>query len=192
VVGKVKTRLASSIGNDAAVKIHIEMLKNTVEMACDSYLAKVELHVSGNKNHSLFQALVRQYGITVHLQRGKDLGERMFYALQHSLDNGGYCLLIGTDCPVMTTDYLASALDILEQRQDVVLGPSEDGGYVLIGARQVQISWFSDIPWGGHHVLELSRQKIIASGTSYRELQPLWDIDRIQDLRRWRLQNETG
>ena len=192
VVGKVKTRLASSIGDDEAVKIHIDMLKNTVEMACDSYLAKVELHVLGNKNHSLFQALVRQYGITVHLQRGKDLGERMFYALQHSLDNDTYCLLIGTDCPVMTTDYLASALDILEQRQDVVLGPSEDGGYVLIGARQVQISWFSGISWGSHHVLELSRRKIIASGTRYRELQPLWDIDLIQDLRRWRLQNGTG
>ncbi len=192
VLGKVKTRLASSIGDDGAVRVHIEMLRNTVEMACDSDLATVELYVSGNKNHSLFQTLAKQYRITVYQQRGKDLGERMFYALQQSLIDGGYCLLIGTDCPIMTTDYLVSAFDFLEQKRDVVLGPSEDGGYVLLGARHVQKSWFCGIPWGGHSVLELSRQKLIASDVRYAELQPLWDIDHIEDLQRWRLMDETG
>ena len=122
----------------------------------------------------------------------KSIYVKYLYAFQQSLDHGGYCLLIGTDCPVMTTDYLACALDNLEQRQDVVLGPSEDGGYVLIGARQVQRSWFTGIPWGSHDVLERSRQKIIASGMRYAELQPLWDIDHMQDLQRWLLQDETG
>ena len=111
----------------------------------------------------------------------------MFSALNLSLGDARYCILIGTDCPVMSADYLEQAFHALDQGLDVVIGPAEDGGYVLIGASRVEVSWFNNIDWGSQRVLEQSRQALISSAASFQELQPLWDIDQIGDLNRWRL-----
>ncbi len=186
--GKVKTRLASSIGDKAALSFHEQMLERTLETVCKYKLASVELHVSGNTDHSLIQSLAIQYDIIVRAQYGSDLGERMYYALEQSLLGCRYCVLIGTDCPAMNVDYLANAFTALIRGQDVVLGPAEDGGYVLIGVRQASRDWFNDIAWGSRHVLEQSRQKILANGAQLEELQTLWDVDQITDFQRWQLQ----
>ncbi len=191
VEGKVKTRLASSIGDEAALRFHVQMLERTLAMACRYKLAKVELHVSGNTEHPLIQSLARQYDILVRTQTGSDLGEKMHHALEGALHSSRYCVLIGTDCPAMNVDYLANALTALVRGQDAVLGPAEDGGYVLIGARRLDRDWFSDIAWGSRHVLEQCRQKIKAGGARLEELQTLWDVDRIADFQRWQMQGST-
>ena len=188
VEGKVKTRLASSIGNQAALRFHEQMLVRTLEMVCRYKLATVELHVAGNPDHPMIRALAKQHGIIVKRQQGTDLGERMHHALEQSLIESRYCVLIGTDCPEMNVDYLANAFTALVRGQDAVLGPAEDGGYVLIGARQLDRGWFSGITWGSRHVLEQSRQKILANGAQLEELQTLWDVDQIADFERWQLQ----
>jgi len=190
VEGKVKTRLASSIGDEAALRFHVLMLERTLEMVCKYKLASVELYISGNPDHPLIQSLAKQYGIIVRPQQGSDLGERMYHALQQSLHGSRYCVLIGTDCPAMNVDYLANALTALVRGQDVVLGPAEDGGYVLIGAQRLSRDWFSDIVWGSRNVFEQSRQKIMANGAQLEELQTLWDVDQIADFQRW--QGQTG
>lgn len=187
VAGRVKTRLAREIGDEAALRIHQKMVIDTVEMASQSALAKLELHVSGDLQHPLFQSIAEQKGIQVYLQQGSNLGERMFSALNESLDNASYSVLIGTDCPVMSADYIEQAFGALVQGQDVIIGPAEDGGYVLIGASRVEASWFNNIDWGSQRVLEQSRQALISSAARFLELQPLWDIDHIGDLNRWRL-----
>lgn len=187
VAGHVKTRLARDIGDEAALHIHQKMVNETIKMASQSALAKLELHVSGNLQHPLFQSIAEQQGIPVYLQQGSNLGEKMFSALNESLDNASYSVLIGTDCPVMSADYIEQAFHALDQGQDVVIGPAEDGGYVLIGASRVESSWFNNIDWGSQRVLEQSRQALISSAASFQELQPLWDIDHIGDLNRWRL-----
>ncbi len=189
--GKVKTRLASSIGDLEALRFHEQMLEHTLKMACQYKLAPVELHVSGRIDHPLIQSLASEYGIIVRSQQGKDLGEKMHHALQQSLESSRYCILIGTDCPAMNVDYLANALTALVRGQDAVLGPAEDGGYVLIGARQLSRDWFSDIVWGSRHVLEQSRKKIKEYGAQLEELQTLWDVDQIEDFERWQLQTGT-
>ena len=187
VAGHVKTRLARDIGDEAALRIHQEMVNETVAMASQSALAKLELYVSENLQHPLFQSIAKQQGIQVYLQQGSNLGERMFSALNESLGNASYCILIGTDCPVMSADYIEQAFDALEQGQDVVIGPAEDGGYVLIGASRVEACWFNNIDWGSQRVLEQSRQALISSAANFQQLQPLWDIDQLSDLQRWRL-----
>jgi len=191
IEGKVKTRLASSIGDEAALRFHVQMLERTLEMVCKYKLARVELHVSGNPEHPLIQSLAKQYGIRVRLQQGGDLGERMYHALEQSLHGSRYCVLIGTDCPAMNVDYLANALTALVRGQDAVLGPAEDGGYVLIGVQRLSRDWFSDIAWGSRNVFEQSRQKIMAKGAQLEELQTLWDVDQITDFQRWQLQTGT-
>jgi len=191
VEGRVKTRLASSIGDEAALRFHVQMLERTLEMVCKYRLASVELHVSGSPEHPLIQSLAKQYSIRVRLQQGNDLGQRMHHALEQSLLGSHYCVLIGIDCPAMNVDYLANAFTALVRGQDAVLGPAEDGGYVLIGARQLSRDWFSDIVWGSRHVFEQSRQKIMANGAQLEELQTLWDVDQIADFQRWQLQTGT-
>ena len=191
VVGHVKTRLARSIGDQAAVQFHQEIVTKTVDMAANSGLAELELHVSGNMEHPFFMSLADQYSMRICLQEGNDLGEKMFYALKKALDHASYCILIGTDCPVMTADYLKQAFHILEKGMDAVIGPAEDGGYVLIGASRIDISWFNNIDWGSQHVLAQSRQRLTANNARYEELQQLWDVDHIDDLHRWRLTSST-
>jgi len=133
----------------------------------------------------LFKALALQFNLTVHTQIGDDLGEKMFFALEESTGKGNYCVLIGTDCPVMDVDYLSMAFSALARAQDAVLGPAEDGGYVLIGTRKVNQSWFSNITWGSNQVLKQSRAKLQASGAKFEELPTLWDVDQVEDLQRW-------
>lgn len=191
VAGHVKTRLARSIGDQAAVQFHQEIVTKTVDMAANSGLAELELHVSGNMEHPFFRFLADQYSMRICLQEGNDLGEKMFYALKKALDHASYCILIGTDCPVMTADYLKQAFHILEKGMDAVIGPAEDGGYVLIGASRIDISWFNNIDWGSQHVLAQSRQRLTANNARYEELQQLWDVDHIDDLHRWRLTSST-
>jgi glycosyltransferase A (GT-A) superfamily protein (DUF2064 family) len=91
-------------------------------------------------------------------------------------------LVIGTDCPAITPSYLRTALSVLE-KHNTVLGPAEDGGYVLLGLRQPQPSIFSDMPWGSSRVLDetISRLK-----GDLHQLDVLWDVDRVEDLNRLR------
>ena len=185
VLGKVKTRLARDIGEIAALQFHEEMLRQTMEMVCEYNLAAVELHVTGNPDHPLFQLLSLEFNVSVHEQKGKNLGEKMFFALEQSLGNSNYSVLIGTDCPIMGVDYLSNALTALVRGQDAVIGPAEDGGYVLIGTRKIKKDWFQGVLWGSSQVMQQSRSKMLASGAKLEELQTLWDVDKIDDLQRW-------
>lgn len=112
---------------------------------------------------------------------------RMHHALAMTLDAGcALALLIGTDCPVLTPSYLCSAMDALNRGADVVLAPAEDGGYALIGLRRPQPQIFKDIPWGSEAVLQTTRERIREAGLAGHELSVVWDLDRPQDLARYR------
>jgi hypothetical protein len=105
-------------------------------------------------------------------------------ALRASLVRGRRALLIGTDVPGYDVPYLARAAAALE-RHDAVVGPAEDGGYVLIGlARDVDV--FSGVPWSTPEVMAATRTRLAAAGASHVELPPLWDVDTHDDYVRWR------
>jgi glycosyltransferase A (GT-A) superfamily protein (DUF2064 family) len=92
-------------------------------------------------------------------------------------------VLIGTDCPELSAAYVVSALEELNG-QDAVLGPAEDGGYVLLGLRRSAPELFRDIPWGGDGVAAYTRARMGDLGWCWRELPVLWDVDRPADLAR--------
>jgi rSAM/selenodomain-associated transferase 1 len=185
VPGEVKTRLAAHIGGQAAASVYQSLLRDTVTMALATALAPVELHVSSRTCHPLFVSLADRQSLKVRLQRGADLGQRMYHALQTALHNASFALLIGTDCPAMNADYLRRACRHLDAGSAVVLGPAEDGGYVLIAARICDRRLFSDIPWSSDRVLQLTRARLRALKLPYKELDTLWDVDRPEDLQRW-------
>jgi rSAM/selenodomain-associated transferase 1 len=185
VAGEVKTRLAAHIGEQAAAALYEQLLCETVSMAVQSGLAPVELHVAAQICHPLFVSLAGRQPIEVKLQKGTDLGQRMCHAIQAALRTGGFAVLIGTDCPAMSVAYLQRACRQLDAGSAVVLGPAEDGGYVLIGTRTCDERLFTDIPWSSDRVLQLTRTRLQALKLPYSELDTLWDLDRVEDLRRW-------
>jgi rSAM/selenodomain-associated transferase 1 len=190
--GEVKTRLAGAIGSEPAAVLYEQLLRNTVSMAAQAALAPVELHVASGIAHPVFLSLSARYRLEVKLQHGADLGQRMFSALQDALENSEYALLIGTDCPVLDADYLEQACRALQTGADAVLGPVEDGGYVLIGVRRCDERLFSDIPWSTNQVSNLTRKRLQQLGLKTVELDTIWDLDTLDDLHRWQRINQLA
>lgn len=149
-----------------------------------AHIAEWDLWVTSNSSHKDFVSICNKKNI--YLQSGQDLGARMAGAIQQTLQDEQLesVILIGTDCPALTIDYLEQALLALESGSDVVLGPAEDGGYVLIGMRRAIPAVFAGIPWGSDQVLTRTLEALAADGLSYSLLERLWDVDRPEDLAR--------
>jgi hypothetical protein len=184
--GYVKTRLIPAIGAEAAATLYSELLEATVAMASRARLAPVDCWCAPDVGHPIFQQLSKEYGIGLHSQTGQDLGERMQRAAAQTLQNAESVILIGGDCPVLSATHLQQSLAWLGHAADAVLGPAEDGGYVLFGLAQIAPSLFQRMPWGGDKVLSLTRQRLRALDWQWREHTPLWDLDRPEDLARYR------
>jgi len=182
VLGKVKTRLHGSLSTEKTLELHKALLSRVLSNAQGANLSPVELWVSSNPSHELFLSICNKKKI--HLQRGLDLGLRMMQAVEQTLVNSRFVVIIGADCPAITSEYINQALSLLEKGSKVVLGPAEDGGYVLLGLRCVPQSIFVDIPWGNDKVLSITRKKLQEEGLAWEELDVLWDVDRPEDLPR--------
>ncbi len=93
-------------------------------------------------------------------------------------------LLMGTDCPSLTADDLQESAEVLRRGVDAVIGPAEDGGYVLIGLRRHTPELFTGIPWGTGAVLPRTRERLSGLGWKWHELSEQWDVDRPEDIER--------
>jgi rSAM/selenodomain-associated transferase 1 len=146
----------------------------------------VTLCCAPDAGHPFFQQLARQFPLELRAQAAGDLGARLARAVDDSLARGRWPLLIGTDCPLLDAQVIASACEALQQGQRAVLAPAEDGGYVLLGLRQRAPELFQAIDWGSREVLAQTRQALGTLGWQWRELACLWDLDRPADLARYR------
>jgi glycosyltransferase A (GT-A) superfamily protein (DUF2064 family) len=110
----------------------------------------------------------------------------MCHALASGLARSEQVILVGSDCPWLGAGELQSAAAALE-RASVVLQPALDGGYVLIGTGVApQRAWFEGIAWGGDRVYADTLDRLRLGGVDWEALGPLPDIDRPEDLPRWR------
>lgn len=183
VVGHAKTRLAARLGSAGAARLQQQLTTRALERACSLPETSVELWVDGPGNHPFVLQSAHDFDLTVRCQQGNDLGARMAHALEAMLREADRVLIIGTDCPAQRATDLAAAFAALDAA-DVVVQPAEDGGYVLIGARQPHRSLFDAMPWGTDRVLALTRERAAAAGLSLTELPPSWDIDHAADFDR--------
>lgn len=154
--------------------------------AVDTALAPVQCWCAPGPDHPFFEQLQRDYDVRFLTQSGADLGQRMEHAAVTTLQCSGPLLLIGGDCPVLEGGHLRQALEWLVSGMDGVLGPADDGGYVLLGLNRSSPFLFAGVPWGEAGVLEVTRQRFAALRWRWRELDILWDVDRPQDLERLR------
>ncbi len=185
VPGACKTRLIPSLGARGAALAHQALTNHTLLTATRAQLAPVELYCSPDPRHAYFIRARARLGLRLRRQAGGDLGRRMAWAVRNALSHAKAAVIIGTDCPALSKDYLRRACAALEKHA-VVLGPADDGGYVLIGARAHAPRLFAGIAWGGSGVLTATRRRLRRLGLNWIELEPLWDVDTLSGWRRAR------
>ena len=174
VAGQVKTRLIPRLGAQGAARLQRRLIHAALRTA--GAVGRVELHVT--RPHSWLRGL----GVPLRLQRGRDLGERMYHALR----GWRRTVLIGSDAPALRAADLRRALRLLRGGTDVVLAPAEDGGYALIAARRIDARVFAGIRWGTDEVLARTLDNLRRCGLSHRLLRTVWDVDRPADFDRLR------
>jgi glycosyltransferase A (GT-A) superfamily protein (DUF2064 family) len=108
----------------------------------------------------------------------------MAHAFKTTLESSHRAIMIGTDCPYLSSVHLHGALDALSNDHDAVITPAEDGGYVLIGLRRFSPMIFSNIAWGTHSVYQASCVRLQQLGWTWLEHGQLSDIDTPADLDR--------
>lgn len=178
-LGQVKTRLQPQLSVEQSLALHRQLVQRTHQTLHREALCYSQLWISGDDDEGFFQSL-KPLPVIKH-QHGDDLGERMHSAIAAGLRHKSAVVLIGSDCPAISSDYLRSALCALE-RVDVVLGPATDGGYVLIAMKKAMRGVFTGIDWSTPRVLQQTRAKLRALQLSCFELPALNDIDRPEDL----------
>lgn len=186
ILGSVKTRLAPAIGEQAALDLYKSMATRVISRSRSSGLAEVELWVSSNIDNKYFLSICNKRDI--YLQSEGDLGAKMASAMAEVLrrQETENLILIGTDCPAIDYDYLQEALYQLNSAAEgasrVVVGPAQDGGYVLIGMNRNIPGLFEGIKWGSASVLEDTLGYLKRGAIDYHLLAELWDVDRAEDL----------
>jgi len=182
--GAVKTRLIPLLGPEGSAALHARMVKHSLATARKAALGAVELHCAPDCDDDFFRFCGCRYRAELRAQADGDLGARMAAAASGALAAHSCVLLIGSDCPALTSRHLREACQALLGGADAVLAPAEDGGYVLIGLSRFDARLFEDIAWGTDSVLEETRARLRALGWRWQELETLWDVDRPEDYQR--------
>ena len=185
VAGRVKTRLLPHISAAQAAQLHMELTHNRLQMCTAAGVCDVQLWCSPDVHHPFFPACRQRYGTQLHAQQGNDLGERMSGAIKAMLRRYSKVVVIGTDAPALGMPMIVSAIEQLD-RCDVALVPAEDGGYVLLGASSYRQDLLAGIAWGTKTVLTDTLRNLDSLGLEYALLPECWDVDRPEDLQRYR------
>ena len=175
-----KTRLQPALGIEGAAQMAHKLLLHSIEQAVATGFT-IELCVSPAPTDPCWQALNLPDSLQWSAQADGDLGLRMLTASQQALARFEHVILIGTDCPSLTTIRIRQAAQQLET-QDSVMIPAFDGGYVLFGFKQVAARLFSTIEWSTASVAKVTQQRLAELSWSVALLAPLPDIDEPEDL----------
>ena len=185
VAGKAKTRLAAAIGPDLAAEVHESMLLDLLELwDSERILARGGRRVVGYAPPEAgpwFQARVPS-SFVLQPQVEGDLGQRMQAFFAGEFQNGAeQVVLVGADCPALDPVHVISAFIWLKVR-DVVIGPSTDGGYYLLGCRKLP-PIFEGIDWNTNDVLAQTIDRLSHTSLELAMLPPCYEVDTPGDLR---------
>ncbi|MEO7474563.1 MAG: TIGR04282 family arsenosugar biosynthesis glycosyltransferase [Gemmatimonadales bacterium] len=178
-LGTVKTRLAAEIGDVQALGLYREMVSRTLAAAREATLDPTVWFSPVDAAEEMRLWLGEDW--TLRPQSAGDLGARLATAAQ-SVARGRGWIAIGADCPRLGVAVLREA-GALVARGEVVLGPSADGGYYLIGGPAPLPPVFTGIRWSTSEVLDQTRTRLAAAGVAWRELPTLRDVDTAADAR---------
>ena len=180
VKGKVKTRIAQDGGDDAALKIYLALLNITRSIAIKVDAQKY-LYYSDDVDHD--DEWTSQH-FTKIKQDGGDLGEKIHDAFKSILLKHEKVIIIGSDCVNLTHEIVNDAFARLEDC-DVVIGPTFDGGYYLLGIKKINPLLFTDMPWSSDKVFDETVRRSIQNADSVYALEKLNDIDYLADWEKY-------
>jgi uncharacterized protein len=187
IPGQVKTRLCPPLTPDEAATLYgsfvLDMLERSktavarLKLPIDRYLACMP-----SSTLVFFKIMEERQSVNLVDQVGDDLGTRMQHTFETMFMKGYQrVFIVGTDVPSLPLDHYAQALALLT-KNDLVLGPALDGGYYLIGLKQMVPDLFVGIPWSTDRVLAMTQEKATILGLKTALLPPWRDVDTIEDL----------
>lgn len=183
-LGRVKTRLSPALPPELALRLYEAMLEDALGAmsrcgADESFVYWAD----APPDRGLWDGKITP--ARSQDQAGEDLGARLERAFDDLLKHGpARAVILGADCPMLDADMLRRAFDALAEH-DLVLGPSRDGGYYLIGLTRIAPSLFRDIAWGTDEVLEQTLDRARGLRLAVSLLPTLDDLDTPGDLVRW-------
>ncbi|NND53208.1 MAG: glycosyltransferase [Flavobacteriaceae bacterium] len=176
-LGKVKTRLAKSIGDAAALNIYNYLLDHT-EKTISQIEGDKAVYYSEKVRH---EDIWKNSRYQKYVQQGNDLGLKMQNAFQSAFNNGyKKVIILGSDLPDLNPDHIRLATKKLDQ-YDVVIGPAQDGGYYLLALKSLPSSIFKNKAWGTSSVLKDTLNDL--QSHSVFLLEELNDTDTFEDIR---------
>tara|TARA_B100000497_G_C7582735_1_gene350749 strand:+ start:324 stop:929 length:606 start_codon:yes stop_codon:yes gene_type:complete len=174
-LGMVKTRLAVDLGDQRALEIYCSLLNHTqkisLELPCRRYLYYATKPIEDNWPTEHF---------CKKSQQGDDLGKRISNAFKEVCEVHNKVIIIGSDCPQLSSSLIQEAFDGLEEN-DVILGPTFDGGYYLLGMKSYYPFLFTDIEWSTNSVYSETVNKLEKHNLSFQKLEKLSDVDYAED-----------
>lgn len=179
-LGKVKTRIARTAGDEKALRIYLELMKHTRQIALESSVDLLlfysqEINTKDDWSNEQF---------TKHLQVETDLGGRMKAAFQKAFEDHDKVVIIGSDCASLNAEIIKNAFTALEDNS-FVIGPTFDGGYYLLGMKQFEPSVFDDIQWSTDEVFPKTIERIQTLNAAYHLAPQLSDIDFEEDWEKY-------
>jgi rSAM/selenodomain-associated transferase 1 len=181
--GRVKTRLVPPLTMEEAARVARASLEDTARHIVSEVPAAWALFLDGDPDEAT-RALARDAGMAMRPQEGPGLGDRLKAAFRALRAEGARRVLaIGSDSPTLDPARLHEAIESLAVCE-LALGPTEDGGYYLIGTSGEEESIFDGIPWGTAGAAAETLDRARVSGLGVRLLQPWYDLDDTHALRR--------
>jgi len=178
VLGRVKTRLATDIGNFNALNVYKTLLNYTRNITNSIHSSRLLFYSDFiDFNDEWEDGIYKKY-----LQYGNDFGEKMLNAFKIALTQHNLAVIIGSDCLELNSQIINLAFKKLKE-YDVVIGPAKDGGYYLMGLKKVYPQLFQDKNWSTDSVLSETINTIKDLDLTYQLLPLLGDIDTLQDLK---------
>ncbi len=178
--GQTKTRLCPPLTHPQAADLYDCFLRDTLETMRKVPGVQCVIGFLPDDAHTYFKELAPDFELAC--QRGDSLGERLDHLLTDALVNGASkAVVMDSDSPTVPADYLTQAFNLLETA-DVVLGPTNDGGYYLIGLKQPQPHLLRQVQMSTPHVLTDTMTLAQSSGLTVVLLPAWYDIDTIADL----------
>jgi len=175
ISGKVKTRIAATTSEAIALKIYQRLLDLTFKAVSEVYFPVFLFYEGG-----LPPVSERDSRYNYLLQTDGSLDQKIAHAFAHVLKDFNKVLIIGSDCPELSSEIIQDSFIQLESC-DVVLGPAKDGGFYLLGCKSFDPQLLEDIQWSTSTVLDQFLFNIQKAGLSSHLLEPLSDIDTEED-----------
>lgn len=179
-LGKVKTRLAKSVGDEKALEIYKSLLEHTRKTVLQVDVNLLLFYADRVNPDDDWSSL----GFIKYAQVNEDLGGRMHHAFLKALEHHQKAIIVGSDLPQINAQLLQEAFQKLEDHT-FVIGPAMDGGYYLLGMKSPTPELFENMEWSTPNVFAQTVQRIESLGGTWYELPELSDVDYVEDWERY-------